>query len=192
MNPIKCLIFLIVFSVSSNVLAQDKLEKESSIKPKEVPSKALLFIDSLNFITKVKWFEEEGLDKKSIEAKFKLNKVRYSIEFDSLGVIEDVEIEVNWESLESNWRDSISSQLKLDCSSHKIEKIQRQLTGSEKDLLYQLKTDGNFEHLKTKYEIIVKCSKQKKVELFEYLFTDKGILVSTSKIIFKNSSHLEY
>jgi hypothetical protein len=192
MYKFKFLIFLIVFFVSYNLFAQDKFEKESRIKPKDVPSKALSFIDSLKMDTKVKWYLEEGLNKKSIEAKYKQNKVSYSIEFDSLGKIEDIEIEVNWGDLESGLRESISSQLQQNCSSHRIEKVQRQFTGSENDLFTLLNTRIIFEHLNINYEIIVRCKQLNEVDLFEYLFNNNGKLISTSKIVLKNSSQLEY
>jgi len=192
MYKFKFLIFLIVFFVSYNLFAQDKFEKESRIKPKDVPSKALSFIDSLKMDTKVKWYLEEGLNKKSIEAKYKQNKVSYSIEFDSLGKIEDIEIEVNWGDLESSLRESISSQLQQNCSSHRIEKVQRQFTGSENDLFTLLNTRIIFEHLNINYEIIVRCKQLNEVDLFEYLFNNNGKLISTSKIVLKNSSQLEY
>jgi len=192
MYKFKFLIFLIVFFVSYNLFAQDKFEKESRIKPKDVPSKALSFIDSLKMDTKVKWYLEEGLNKKSIEAKYKQNKVSYSIEFDSLGMIEDIEIEVNWGDLESSLRESISSQLQQNCSSHRIEKVQRQFTGSENDLFTLLNTRIIFEHLNINYEIIVRCKQLNEVDLFEYLFNNNGKLISTSKIVLKNSSQLEY
>lgn len=192
MYKYKFLILVIFFSLSNNLFAQDKFEKESRIKPEAVPSRARLFMDSLNLNKKVKWYKEEGLDKESIEAKFKLNKVRYSVEFDTLGKIEDVEIEVDWEDLESHLKDSILFQLKLDCSSHKIVKVQRQFTGIENDLLFLLKTSNVNEHLEIKYEIIIRCEHQKEVGLFEYLFNHNGKLISRSKIVFKNSSHLEY
>ena len=125
------IILLLVVQYSSNLYAQEKYEKESRIKQKNVPSKALLFIDSLNFKNKIKWYKEEGLYRKSFEAKFKYNKARYSVEFDTLGNIEDLEIEVDWEDLKSNISDSISLQLKIDCIKHKIVKVQKQYKGSE-------------------------------------------------------------
>jgi hypothetical protein len=192
MHKIKLFIFLIALFVSINLFAQDKFEKESRIKVKDVPSKALLFIDTLNLNIKVKWYKEEGLDRKSIEAKFKRSKVKYSLEFNSLGAIEDIEIEVNWGKLESILKDAISLQFQQNCMSYRILKVQRQFTGSDNDLFALLKTGNYFNSPKTKYEIIIRCRLQKKVTLFEYLFNDKGILISKSKIIFKNSSHLEY
>jgi hypothetical protein len=186
------LIFIIAFSISNSLLAQEKFEKESRIKKKEAPSKVLLFIDSLNFNTKIKWYKEEELTRKSIEVKFRQNKARYSIEFDTLGNIEDIEVEANWKDLESGIKNSVSIQLKLDCSRHKILKVQKQFNGNENDLFSFLKSGKISEHLKIKYEIIARCKQQKKVDLFEYLFNDKGQVISISKIVFRSSSHLEY
>jgi len=192
MYKYKFLILLILFSISTILFAQDKFEKESRIQPKDVPPRALLFIDSLNLKTKIKWYKEEGLDKESIEAKFKLNKAIHSVEFDTYGKIEDVEIIVNWEDLESDLKDSIFFQLNIDCLSHKIVKVQRQFLGSENELLFLIKNRNVFEPLKIRYEIIIRCKYEKKVDLFEYLFNYDGKLISRSRIIFKNSSHLEY
>lgn len=186
------LILLIGLPFSNNLFAQEKFEKESRMNQRDVPSKALLFIDSLNYKAKIKWFKEEGLTTKSIEAKFKNNKTKYSIEFDTLGNIEDIEVEVNERDIKSYITDSVSAQLKLDCSNYKIVKIQKQFTGSENELFSLLKMGVNREQIKIKYEIIVRCNQQKKVNLFEYLFNEKGKLITKSKIVFKNSSHLEY
>lgn len=192
MYKFRFLIFLIMCSVANNLFAQDKFEKESRIKRSDVPSKALFFMDSINYNAKIKWYKEEALNSESIEAKFKHNKAKYSIEFDTLGNIEDVEIEVNWEDIETAIANSITNQLKQDCSKHKIVKIQRQFTGTENDLFSMLRKGIQSERIKNKYEIVVRCSEQKEINLFEYLFNEKGLLVSKSKIIFKNSSHLEY
>lgn len=186
------ILLIIAFTCSSNLIAQEKFEKESRIKDEDAPTKAQLFIDSLNIANKVKWYKEEGLDRNSIEAKFKHNKARYSIEFNTLGHVEDIEIEINFEDLESNLKDVIILQLKKDCSKYKLVKVQKQYTGSKSHLITLLKADKDSPSLTIKYELIVRCRQQKKVNLFEYLFNDKGELISTSKIVFKNSSHLEY
>jgi len=184
--------FLLIILYSSNVFAQEKFEKESRIKGQAVPPKAIQFIDSLNLKNKVKWFLEEGLERKSIEAKFKNKKKKYSIEFDTLGNIEDVEIEIHWKELQTNLKDSICLYLNNDCLKYKIVKVQIQFSGNQPELLSKLKTPEAMPNLITKYEVIVKCSSKNSVDLFEYLFSDTGKPLSISKIIFKNSSHLEY
>ncbi len=183
---------LILGSFSNSLLAQQKFEKESRLKQNEVPSNALNFIDSLKLKNKIKWYLEEGLESKSIEAKFKRNRKKHSVEFDKLGNIEDVEIEIKWDELPTPLKNSISTRLQKDCKKHKIVKIQIQYTGNQMPLFLKLLSGKPTEDLTVKYEIIVKCRSEKSTELFEYLFTDKGHFVLASQIIFKPSYHLEY
>ena len=168
-----CLILIIALHCSNNLSAQKKFEKESRIREKDVPTKALEFIDSSDLKSKIKWYLEEGLNRKSIEAKFKRDKVRYSVEFDTLGNVEDIENEVSWEDLNSQLKDSISLHLKKDCLKHKIVKVQIQYSGSESGLFSKLKRNETNQYLTIKFEIIVKCNLQNKVELFEYLFNEE-------------------
>jgi hypothetical protein len=187
-----CIVLLLAFSFSGSLLAQEKFEKERRIKKVNVPFQALSFMDALNVQNKVKWFKEEGLNQKSIEAKFKHNKAKYSVEFDTLGNLEDVEIVAKWNDLASNVRDSICLQLKSACSKYKIVKVQKQYLGDASKLIPMLKAGTYSPAVTLKYELVVKCHRQRKVDLFEYLFSDEGQLISISKIVFKNSSHLEY
>lgn len=183
---------LILGSFSNSLLAQQKFEKESRLKQNEVPSSALNFIDSLKLKNKVKWYLEEGLEGKSIEAKFKRNRKKHSVEFDILGNIEDVEIEIKWDELPTPLKNLISTRLQKDCIKHRIDKIQIQYTGNQMLLFLKLLSGKPTEDLTVKYEIIVKCRSEKSTELFEYLFTDKGHFILASQIIFKPSYHLEY
>ncbi|MDP2174878.1 MAG: hypothetical protein Q8K70_03100 [Bacteroidota bacterium] len=186
------LLFLISIVFSINLQAQEKYERESRIKQKDVPTEALRFFDSISNINKIKWYKEEGFNKISFEAKFKLNRTKYSVEFDSLGNIEDIEIEVDLDDLKTQLKDTISTQLNRNCNSHKITKLQIQYTGNKADLWHQLKHQAINPNTIVHYELIVKCRQSKDVNLFEYLFSEIGKIVSVSKIVFKNSSHLEY
>ena len=108
------------------------------------------------------------------------------------GNIADVEMKVNWEGLNENLKKAITLQLNKDCENHKIIKVQKQHTGTEANLTKLLNSEKESPENTIKYELIVRCSQQKSINLFEYLFDEQGQIVSTSKIIFKNSSHLEY
>jgi hypothetical protein len=182
----------LVLVFSGQLLAQQKFEKESRIRPGDVPENAINFIEALPFESKIKWYKEEGLDRVSIEAKFKNNKTRYSIEFDSLGNIEDVEIEINAEDIDHESRKAISTQLESDCNKHRISKVQRQYTGEAADLISFLSSGGSQSSITVRYELVVVCRQERKVTPFEYLFSEDGQLISIAEIIFKNSSHLEY
>ncbi len=187
-----CLIFLLSLFSSVELFAQEKFEKESRIKQRDVPQKALDFIESANIKGKMKWYLEQGLNRKSIEVKFQQNRKRFSVEFDTLGTIEDVEIELKATELPASLNNTINAQLQNDCIKYKIEKIQVQYSGSEEQLLAKLKNLSSVQNLVTKYEVVVKCTSKNNVELLEYLFTDTGTVLSVSTIVFKNSSHLEY
>ena len=186
------MIFLMFGLCSNYLFAQQKYEKESRIKPKDVPSKAMNFIDSINLKNRVKWYLEEGLETKSIEAKFKYNSKKYSVEFDTLGNIEDAEIEIKWDEMQTPFKDSISSQLKKDCLKEKIVKVQIQYSGTSSEILSKLRENKTSGNLTIKYEVVVRCKSKDTVVLFEYLFNKKAQVLSRSEIIFKNSSHLEY
>lgn len=192
MNPFICIVFLTIIHLPCTLFAQEKFEKESRIKKTNVPLKARLFIDSLQAQHTIKWYKEEGLLENTIEAKFKNDKTLYSVEFDTLGNIQDLEIEINWEDMPSSVGDSILALLKKDCIKNKIIKIQRQYSGKELIPLSFENFHLKRESLVINYELIVRCKEQNNVVLFEYLFDEKGLFISKSTIVFKNSSHLEY
>ncbi len=176
----------------SFVAAQEKYEKESRIKQQDVPAAALRFVESLQPGAKVKWYMEEGLERKSIEAKYKKQKQQFSIEFDTSGNVEDVEIEVRFAALSTALQTKINSYLQQACASYKIMKVQTQYSGSAAVLFEKLTTTQQPSGLVRRYELVVKCKTGNKVELMEYLFSDEGVMLSQSTVIFKNSSHLEY
>ncbi len=183
---------LCLISLTTEVLSQQKYEKESRIKGKNAPINAINFVNSLGATGKIKWYLEENLDNKSVEAKFKFNKKRFSIEFDTSGLIQDVEIKIDELEIESSIKSAINFQLDSICSKYKIKKIQVQYAGSESVLLSFLKNSVTKEKPTTKYEIVAKCKSNNKTELIEYLFSANGQLLEISKIVFKNSSNLEY
>lgn len=185
------LLLMMIFS-AQNVFAQEKYEKESRINQREVPEKAKKLIEPISGKKSLKWYREFGIDSESIEAKFKRNGIQYSVEFEMTGNIADVEMLVNWEGLNENLKNKINSQLKNDCEKHKIIKVQKQFTGTESNLAKLLISETESPENTVKYELIVRCNQPKSVNLFEYIFDADGKFLAKSKIIFKNSSHLEF
>ncbi|MEZ4953132.1 MAG: hypothetical protein R2825_06110 [Saprospiraceae bacterium] len=181
------------FAICTNQIhAQVKYEKESRLKEKDVPSIALDFIDSLAVKKKVRWYLEEGFNRTSVEAKFKMDNRKYSIEFDTIGNLEDIEIQVKWDGLNKTLRDSIDFYLGQDCEKYKTRRVQIQYSGDPHVLLHKIKTGESKEDCITRYEVVVKCCYGNSIDLFEYLFSDSGRKLTVSQIVFKNSSHLEY
>ncbi len=186
------LIVLLLLSQSESVFSQEKFERESRMSRDQVPTGALSFMDSLHFQPKIRWYLEEGLTQNSVEAKFKWDKARYSVEFNMGGQIEDIEVEIGWEDLSDALRDSILLLLRRDCSRFKVEKIQKQLSGSRDALWNFLNGRRLGLSLVTRYECVVRCRGEQGLHLYEYLFDEGGSFLHRSKIVFRKSSHLEY
>jgi hypothetical protein len=193
-NTTPIYVVLILLTTTTAGLAQDKFERESRINSNEVPALAVSFIDSLN-TQKVKWYLEERTNDYSFEAKLKLKKQCYSIEFDTLGRLEDVEKTVKWKELDPKVRATIQLQLSKQHKRFKVKKAQIQYTGATNLILKKIKHSTNAPSLQTNYELVLKCwpkGKKQQVILYEYLFDERGIELRKSKIVFKNATNLEY
>lgn len=183
---------LLAFLNSSLLCAQQKYEVESRLSIAEVPEHALSFIDSLSIKRKVKWYLEEGLYRKSIEAKYRSEGKRYSIEFDTLGNIEDVEININSTDIDKKALQSITDYLDKEFDDHKTIKAQVHYEGDRGILLATLLCHQPVPVIHPKYELVVRCKQDKKANLYEFLFDKDGSLVSKVQIVLKPSVHLEY
>ncbi len=183
---------LLFYIFQNNANAQQKLEKESRIKPDNVPSAALKFIEAVEMGTRWKWYFEENLKGNSVEAKTKYNGKRYSVEFDISGAIQDVEIEISWQEMDENLQKNIVKSLDSLFTKHSIFKIQIHYSSESHDLLEVLNNKTTRSNLKVKYEIVAKGKKTGRPGLYELTFNDEGNLLESSKIIFRNTDNLEY
>lgn len=190
MNHFLIIVFCLLTPIFS-CFSQEKWEKESRLKEHDVPQAALLFFQDLPKNIRIKWFLEENQDRKSIEAKFKRNKQHYSVEFDSLGVFEDLEIEMKWDEIDPTTQIKIKEQLDSVCSKNKLVKIQTQFLDPKNQLKRLIDFEKNLTLIKN-YEVVVRCTNEKQTQLIEYLFSETGLILKSTKIVSKNSSHLEF
>lgn len=189
MKKLAFILFLLL--LSAHLIAQTKLEKEVRIKVSKVPPPALAFIDSMDFDTKVKWYKETGVSNSSIEAKTRYNGSKYSIEFSTDGILEDVEIEVEWNDILTESRNAIAGYLNAQYEKYKIDKIQIQYLGN-KNLLKYLKNGEPIEGIQINYEIVLQTRVDKTFKRFEYLFSEKGDFLNAVEIILKSTDNIEY
>ena len=186
---------LIIFPLFLSVQpawAQQKVEKESRIRGNHVPSKAWDLIDTVRIEGPVRWYLEEGLNHKSIEAKYYYNKRFHSVEFDTVGNLQDIEIEVGWVELKKPVQDAILAVLKEDCRGVLIKKIQVQYSGNPSILISHHPLAIPSDDHTVRYEMEVKCKQSGPNTLFEYLFDEKGQKLSKVELIIQNSSNLEF
>jgi hypothetical protein len=181
--------FVIICLFVCNLQAQNlKYEHEKSISAIKVPGNALKTVEKItNSSNKGKWFIENSIDKISYEYKATLNHQKISIEFDSLGNFEDLELNYPIEKLTPEAIKNIKSSLDSKYSNYKIKKLQLQWDDVEKAVLYA--NSVNYSNI----EIIVKARKARAFGIFELLFDKDAKFMSESEIVDKiNSDHLDY
>ncbi|GHB68852.1 hypothetical protein [Persicitalea jodogahamensis] len=184
--------FLISFSTAQVSLGQIKYEKEYRLKAVDIPPAARQFVDSLDFERRVRWYVEVSQQGKSIEAKSKRGGQKYSVEFDTTGRLQDVEIEVSWRDLPEALRKNIEQNLENEFKRFRIRKVQRQFTGKSEDVLNYLGQRGNGNRLTIKYELVLRGRKDGETDEFEYTFSAEGRLEKRAKLVFRNTDNLEY
>ncbi len=85
-----------------------KVEREFGLQPEEAPPAARQYIDSV-FATarRLKYYKDVGEDRTTIEAKFKLARTRYSVEFEESGQWYNTEVDVAVDSVPAVvWREA--------------------------------------------------------------------------------------
>lgn len=170
---------------------KNKFEREYSIKQSEAALEARNFIRE-TFDGKVRWYGEVNLDGQAIEAKGKKDKELYSVKFDTLGNIQDVEVVINFRSLSDDLKNKIQDELDKQFSSTKIVKTQTQWLGSKEILKQLINKETTTDDYITNYEIVIRGKKSNRYELYEVLFDQNGKLIDKAKIIQKNDQHLIY
>jgi len=183
---------LLYFICQINANAQQKFERESRLKSDKVPPEALQFIEAVEMNTRWKWYFEENLEDNSVEAKTKYSGRRYSVEFDTTGIIQDIEVETKWQELDEEIRSNISKSLDSLFTRHNIIKIQIQYSAERPVLLAILNNIAEFSESGIQYEIEVKGKKTGRPKLYEMTFTQDGKLKGISEYIFRNTGNLEY
>ncbi|MDX1651581.1 MAG: hypothetical protein R3277_03750 [Brumimicrobium sp.] len=184
------LLVLTVFFFNDYLVAQ-KEEQEMSISREEVPKNALDFIEDQGLKGKVKWYRETTSGKDSYESKFKREGKYYSVEFDTLGKIEDIEIAVRLRDLPKETRTIIKNSLSTEFKKFKWLKIQEQYTGTleEMEKLFTRETAK----LTLLYEVEVEGKlKDGGWEMFELLISPKGEIIAKRKITLRPTDNLNY
>lgn len=187
-----CFTLLTLLAVANAVFSQVKYEREIRIRPAEVPAQARAFAEAALGAQKVRWYQEINLDFFSYEGKVKKGGRCYSIEFDSSGRIQDVEIEIEFTGLDAVLGQKIVSALSGMFSSHKITKTQLQWTGEEMALRELVRSGGTDKPYTERVEIVFKCREAGRPKLYEALFDTAGKLLSKLEIAPRNTDNLDY
>ena len=121
----KAFILLVMCCLAFSLAAQEKRESERRISPDEMPQAAMKAMES--FIPKwrkLRYFQETDGTRTSYEAKFLYKGRRFSVEFSTTGILEDIEIIQKYTDMPESVRDSLESYLASKFKSFDIIKYQ--------------------------------------------------------------------
>ncbi len=188
---IRAALLVLLLAPLQVVHAQNKEEKEKRISDNDLPAKTIAVLKPfLEDATGIKFYYEIDGDHKSYEAKFKYGGSKYSIEFDSTGMLEDVEVIVNLKSLPEPTRKEIKSYLET-FQNNKIFRLQKQFTSKDDDqktIAAALADQGQI----IRYEMVVGIKEDKVWNNFELLFDESGIVLEKRKVISRSSDYILY
>ena len=188
----KCIIPFFLVLTTIPALTQQKFERERRVHDDEVPEKSREFIDSIQLSSKIRWYEETGINKTSYEAKTKFKGQRLSIEFSEEGEFEDLEIEIEPESIPSTAYAFILDHFESEHGDYDIRKIQIQYLGKPKEVISYFLRKANRSVVSINYEIVISAKEEGSFVLYEYLFDEHGAFIQRSRIILNMSDNIEY
>lgn len=189
----KIIFSILVSLVMITLHAQVKDETEKRIRKNEVPIDVRdWFNDTYENGKKVKWYYQTDGDKEVYEAKLMHQNKKHSVEILPTGEGLNIEILIDFDSIESNVKKNIEEYLTANYSKFKIEKTQKQYTGSSDDLEDFIDENELDDDLEIKYEIEFYGKNDLENELWEGLFNTNGELIERRKIKLKATDNLDY
>ena len=187
------IVLLLCFTFFAN--AQNKYEREFRIRKDQFPKKALGYIqEKLEDARRIRFYKETDSSKVSYEAKFKRDRLWYSVEFDKAGALEDIEILIKSEEIPDSSFKAITSYLTTNFKKYRIRKIQQQYPLTNPENAEKTVKDA-FQNLilpSINYEIIISAKKETVYEQYEVLFDADGNFKSIRKSLPPNYDHVLY
>lgn len=173
----KGVFFFFFFFLIQMSWGQEKMELERRIMADEFPQQARLEIDPfLKDARRVKYYQESDGTKFSFEVKLKKGKLRYSVEFDPQGVLEDVEIGIKEIDIPASSLRAIKEGLSKRFTRYKLRKIQQQYKHTQDKDVSQTLHEA-FQNLllpEIRYELIVGGKEGNVYQSYEMLFDSEG------------------
>lgn len=175
--------------------SQVKVEREHRIKKNQFPEAAHDFIkDKLNDAKKIRFYKETDTTKITYEAKFKKDKLHYSLEFDESGKLEDIEILIKEVDVPEDSWSNITKSLEEKFDKYKIRKIQQQyhITSDEEAETTLKNAFQNLLIPSLNYEIMVRGNIRDNHADFEILFNGEGDFIKMRESLPANYDHVLY
>ncbi len=174
--------------------AQDvKAEKETHLDADEMPPSIIALMSQyLQKSKRVRYLRETDGNNESFEVKFFLDRVEYSVEFDTTYQLEDIEVTREREELPVSTFKMIDDSLKV-FGRYKIKRIQQQFSSSnisDSEILQMVFMQQSGPTIR--YELVISAKKGKVWEQFELLFDEQGKLLSQRRVKDSTVDYLLY
>ncbi|MET6989256.1 hypothetical protein [Sediminicola arcticus] len=191
----KLVLLILAFFSLHMVIGQNKMEREYRIKKSQFPKTSLDILKTeLGKVKKLRFYKERDSNKISYEAKFKKDRLWYSVEFSETGDLEDIEITIKQVDLPNDSWQEVNSYLQENFTQFRIKKMQQQYLPLKKQPTSKTFKQA-FQNLMLpdiNYEIIVSGKTEKGFEDFEILFDAKGNFKTVRKSLPPNYDHILY
>ncbi|WP_353779166.1 hypothetical protein [Winogradskyella sp. 3972H.M.0a.05] len=171
---------LIVLCAAFVSFAQEKNEIEERVSKEDFPKEALIHIEALpKTVKRLKLFRETDGSTISYEAKFKYNRQFFSVEFNTEGILEDIEVLMKQRDLDQEAFSNIKNYFKENHKKSRIIKIQKQyrpISQNAAELLKIALENAHFSNIY--YEIIAETKTGSSRALGEFTFSASGEFIS--------------
>jgi hypothetical protein len=190
-NFIPFLLIIFVLELS----AQTKNEKESRIQLSEFPTQAQTTIHSIiKEVRRIRHYKETDGNLESFESKFKYKKHWYSVEFNKSGELEDIEVRIREDHLNTVVKNMIKSYLNDHFLKYDIIKIQEQYSSSRTahTQLFLKTILENRKSIDSNFEIIIAVKSSEGWDLKELTFNKTGEFLKTRDIQQESYEYIMY
>ncbi|TNJ44207.1 hypothetical protein KFZ70_03675 [Tamlana fucoidanivorans] len=175
--------------------SQSKNEREVRVKPSEFPEVTSTYFN--NFIKELKYlkfYRETDGDKVSYETKLKTQGFHFSIEFDTLGKLEDIEIVIKEKHIPKTIKAKIGGYFETHYNHVRFIKIQKQFvnSGMKPDKQFIQMVVENPNKMPDNFEIIAETKKKKDRQLSEFTFRSNGQFIKARHVTSSSYSHALY
>jgi len=188
------LLIMALFQYSTG-LSQIKVEREHRIKKNQFPDAAHDFIkEKLQDAKRLRFYKETDTTKNRYEAKFKKDKLHYSVEFDESGKLKDIEILIKEVDVPEDSWSKITTFLNQKFTKYKIRKIQQQYPVTS-DEPTETTLNNAFQNLLIPsliYELLVRGKIHEDRADYEILFGAEGDFIKMRESLPANYDHVLY
>lgn len=188
-------LIVVVLICNQLTIGQTKNETELRIQHADLPLVTQSILKTLPEQTKrIRFYRETDGSKQSYESKFKYKKYWYSVEFDSLGKLDDIEVNIKKRELELPIETAINNYLNQNTEKFDIIKIQEQYLYDTKQTEVEFLTFilKNRAEILSNYEIIIAIKSEKSWTLKEFTFDSEGRVLNTRNLQQDSYEYINY